>query len=247
MAVEATMKLSIQLYSLRDAAKEDLRGVIEKVARMGYEGVELAGLHGHAPVEVRKWLDDLGIVASSAHCGVYNADKRAEVEDEAIALGHRHLVGGFGRDSFASEASIRELSDRVSSAAAHFVPRGFSVGLHNHWWEFDAPNKGDLLLELCPAVHPQLDVYWVQVGGADPVQYLRKYAGRAQLVHLKDGPLDKSLPMTAVGKGKVDIAGVVRAAREIGVQWGIVEIDRCDGDMVTAVRESHDYLRGLLG
>ena len=240
------MKLSVQLYSLRDAAKKDLRSVIEEVARMGYDGVELAGLHSHAPAEVRTWLDGCGIVASSAHCGVYDGDKRAAVEDEAIALGYRHLVGGFGREPFASEASIRALSDRVSSAAAHFIPRGFTVGLHNHWWEYDAPNKGDLLLELCPAVHPQLDVYWVQAGGADPVEYLRRYAGRVQLIHLKDGPLDRNLPMTAVGKGKVDIAGVVRAARDIGVQWGIVEIDRCEGEMVTAVRESHDFLRALL-
>jgi sugar phosphate isomerase/epimerase len=232
---------------LREEAKNDFRGVIEKVARMGYDGVELAGLHGHAATEVKKWLDDLGIVASSAHCGVFDATKRREVEDDAVALGHRHLVGGFGRDAFQTEASIRGLADRVGSSAAHFVPRGYAVGLHNHDWEYDAPNKGDLLLELCPDVSPQLDVYWIAVAGADPVKYIEKYATRVKLIHIKDGPLDRALPMTAVGKGKVDVAGVVRAALAVGVQWGIVEIDRCEGDMATAVRESLEYLRGLLG
>jgi sugar phosphate isomerase/epimerase len=239
------MKLSVQLYSLREEAKNDFRGVIEKVARMGYDGVELAGLHGHPATEVKKWLDDLGIVASSAHCGVFDATKRREVEDDAVTLGYRALVGGFGRDAYQSEALIRALADRVGSAAAHFVPRGFSVSLHNHDWEYDAPNKGDLLLELCPAVAPQLDVYWIAVAGADPVKYIEKYAGRVKLIHIKDGPLDRALPMTAVGKGKVDVAGVVRAARAAGVEWGIVEIDRCEGDMATAVRQSIEALRAL--
>src|SRR5262245_46939561 len=112
---------------------------------MGYDGVEFAGLHQHTPSDLRKVLDRVGLVASSAHCAVFDADRRAEIEEEAQILGYRHLVGGFGENSFKDEEAIRAVADRVNAAVEYFGPRGFSVGIHNHWWEYDAPNKGDLL------------------------------------------------------------------------------------------------------
>ncbi len=240
------MKLSVQLYSLRDQAKADFPRVLEQMAKIGFDGVEFAGLHGHSAADLKKILDDNGIVASSAHCGVLDSAKWAEVETDAQTLGYRHLVGGFWEQDFASQAAIEAAAQKLNAATAHFVPKGFTVGLHNHWFEYDAPNKGDYLLELCPEAHPQFDVYWVTAGGADPIEYIRRYRGRVQLLHLKDGPLDRQKAMTALGTGKVDIRGVVQAGLEAGVEWGIVELDRCDTDMLEAVRESHDYLRSLL-
>jgi sugar phosphate isomerase/epimerase len=240
------MKLSVQLYSLREEAKSDFVGVLSAVAKMGYEGVEFAGLHGHAPAALRTVLDDLGIVPSSAHCGVFDSARWTQVVEEAEALGYRHLVGGFGPDQFKDEGAVRATADKVLAASEHFSARGYTVSIHNHWWEYDAPNKGDLLLELCPKVCPQFDVYWVTVGGADPAAYIRRYGSRVKLVHLKDGPLDRDKAMTAVGQGKVAMEEVVRAARDVGAEWGIVELDRCDTDMREAVAASARYLKPLL-
>ena len=212
------MKLSVQLYSLREAAKTDFPSVLQALAKMGYDGVEFAGLHGHSPDDLRKVLDGAGIVASSAHGPVF------------------------------ADAKLHDIPNTVERASAnidHFGPKGYTIGYHNHWWEYDAPNKGDLLLSLCPKAHPQFDIYWVTVGGADPAAYIRRYKGRVSLVHIKDGPLDREKAMTAVGKGKVDIKAVVGAALETGVEWGIVELDRCDTDMLTAVEESAKFLKPL--
>lgn len=240
------MKLAVQLYSLRNEAKADFFAVLRAVAKMGYDGVEFAGLHDHSPQSVRELIDEIGLVASSAHCGVFDSNQWSKVADEAEALGYRHLVGGFGPNNFADEATIRATADKVNAALEHFEPLGFTVSVHNHWWEYEAPNKGDLLLSLCPKARPQLDVYWVAVGGADPAQYIGRYAGRVSLVHLKDGPLVKDQPMTAFGSGKLDCKGVVSAALQAKVEWGIVEIDRCEGDMTTAVDQSVRFLRSLV-
>src|SRR5260221_3288548 len=239
------MKLSVQLYSVREAAKTTFPHVLEALAKMGYDGVEFAGLHGHSPHELRKVLDRAGIVASSAHGPVFDSTKWDEVERDAVALGYKHLVGGFGENDFKSEEAIRAAAQKINRAIDHFVPKGYHTGYHNPWWEYDAPNKGDLLLSLCPKAHPQFDVYWVKVGGADPAAYIRRYDGRVKLIHIKDGPLDREKAMTAVGKGKVDIKGVVGAALETGVEWGIVELDRCDTDMLEAVEESAKFLKPL--
>jgi sugar phosphate isomerase/epimerase len=239
------MKLSVQLYSLREAAKTNFPFVLESLAKQGYDGVEFAGLHGNSPDQLRKVLDRVGLVASSAHGAVFDVTKWDEVKRDADALGYKHLVGGFGENDFKSEEAIRAAAIKVNRAVDHFVPMGYTVGIHNHWWEYDAPNKGDLLLSLCPKAHPQFDVYWVTSGGADPVGYIRRYAGRVKLIHIKDGPLDREKAMTAVGKGKVDIKGVVGAALESKVEWGIVELDRCDTDMLEAVGESAQFLKPL--
>jgi len=240
------MKLSVQLYSLREAAKSNFPKVIEEVARQGYDGVEFAGLHGHAASELRSILDRVGIVASSGHVAVLDPTKWDEVRSEADTLGYKHLVGGFGESDFKSEEAIRSAAATVNRAVEHFVPLGYTVGIHNHWWEYDAPNKGDLLLELCPQAHPQFDTYWVTCGGADAAAYIHRYRGRVKLIHIKDGPLDRHQAMTAVGKGKVEIKSVVGAALETGVEWGIVELDRCDTDMLEAIGESARYLKPLL-
>jgi sugar phosphate isomerase/epimerase len=239
------MKLSVQLYSVREAAKNNFPQVLQSLAKMGYDGVEFAGLHGHTPDELRKVLDKAGIVASSAHGPVFDPSKWDEVKRDADALGYKHVVGGFGPDDFKTEEAVRATAAKVNRAVDHFAPMGLTVGYHNHWWEYDAPNKGDLLLSLCPKVFPQFDVYWVTVGGADPVEYIRRYAGRTKLVHIKDGPLDREKAMTAVGKGKVNVKGVVGASLESGVEWGIVELDRCDTDMLQAVEESAKFLKPL--
>ncbi len=239
------MKLSVQLYSLREAAKTNFPHVLQALAKMGYDGVEFAGLHGNSPDELRKVLDRAGIVASSAHGPVFDVTKWDEVKKEADALGYKHLVGGFSESDFKSDEAIRAVAQKVNRAVEHFVPMGYTVGIHNHWWEYDAPNKGDLLLELCPQAHPQFDVYWITCGGADAAGYIRRYGSRVKLIHLKDGPLDRDKAMTAVGKGKVDIKGIVGAALETGVEWGIVELDRCDTDMLEAVDESAKFLKPL--
>ena len=238
--------VALQLYSVRDAAGKDLPGTLKTVADIGYQYVELAGMYGKTPAEVKKLFDDVGLKAISAHCAVFDATKRAQVEDEAAALGYKHLVSGFGPDDFKTPETIKAAADKINQAVDCFGPKGFSISIHNHWWEFDGPNKGDLLYRLAPKACPQLDIYWVTVGGADPVKVVKKYAKRLKLLHLKDGPATKenSQPMTAVGKGNVKTEAVIKAAEKTPIEYLIVELDSCATDMIEAVRDSYTFLVG---
>lgn len=237
--------ISVQLYTLRDMAGKDFIGTLRAVADIGYPYVEFAGLHGKCLREIRRVIDDLGMKASSAHVGLFDPAKRAQVEDEAGALGYTHLVSGFSAKDFESEAAVRAAAEKVNDATSYFGPKGFKVHLHNHEWEYSAPGKGDLLLELCPNACPQIDVYWVKVGGACPVDVIRRYANRTHLLHIKDGPADpkdRTLPMTAVGQGTINIPEVIRAGEYASVEFMIVELDKCATDMLQAVRESYNFL-----
>jgi sugar phosphate isomerase/epimerase len=124
---------------------------------------------------------------------------------------------------------------------------GLELFLHNHYWEFEVVEGRlayDHFAELCPGVKFEIDTYWAANFGAnDPAEQVAKFADRTPLLHIKDGPLEKGKAMVAVGDGKMDIQSVIAAANPDVLEWLIVELDACDTDMMTAVRESYTYLR----
>jgi sugar phosphate isomerase/epimerase len=124
---------------------------------------------------------------------------------------------------------------------------GLTLGYHNHWFEYgkiDGRYAADLLREgLEPDIILEIDTYWAQTAGADPVQIIKTLGARAPLLHIKDGPCVREEPMVAVGQGKMNVPAIVRAA-EGTAQWLIVELDRCATDMLEAVHKSYSYLIG---
>lgn len=239
--------ISVQLYTLRDAAAKDYKKVLSDIAEIGYEYVEIVGgFCGKSAKDLRKDLDAVGLKASGSYCGVLDKNAWNQVEDDANTLGIKLLTNGFGPDTFDNETNLKAAAEKANAAVEHFSSKGFSVCLHNHEFEFNRKLKFDALLELCPKVCLETDIYWVKTGGVDPVAFVKKYADRIKLMHVKDGPAnpkDRNLKMVAVGKGTVDIAGCLAAAEKGGaIQYHVVELDWCETDMLTAVRESYQFL-----
>ncbi len=238
--------VSLQLYSVREEAAGDFVGVLKKVASYGYQGVEPAGLHGMTPKDVRKVLDDLGLKVSSNHGPLPTPQNVNEIVDLAGALGYTLHVAGYGPDQFLIESGAKKAADDFQRAAELLKPHGLRFGFHNHYWEFDHAYGGktpyQLLMERAPDAFSELDTYWCAVGGGDPAAVVRQYARRLPLLHIKDGPVSRTEPMTAVGEGRMDWTSVVGAADPATLQWLIVELDRCATDMLEAVRKSAAYL-----
>jgi sugar phosphate isomerase/epimerase len=236
--------LSIQLYTVRELAAKDFVGVLEQIAAVGFKGVEFAGLHGMAPKDVRKVIDDLGMVASSTHGEFPTKDNLSQLIDTAHALGYTMLISGRRADAFKTAADIARTAEAYEAAAA-LMPKGMTVGYHNHAWEFDKVDGRlamDLFLEKAPSVFAQVDVYWAaNFGEVDPAAFVAKHKGRIPTLHLKDGPLVKGQKHTALGQGKVDLAACVAAADPKVLEWAVFEMDACEGDVMTAVAASYKY------
>jgi sugar phosphate isomerase/epimerase len=242
-----TRSLALQLYSLREQAKDDFLGVLRKTADAGYAGVEFAGLHGHDPKEVRNVLDDCGLKACSSHGPAPSEEDLAEAVETAQVLGYDTLITMRGQGDFASAAAVASAAQALQQAAERLKPHGLRLGYHNHWWEMPELNGArgiELLLGHAPAVGLQCDLYWASsFGQVDVPAFVRKHADRLVSLHVKDGPLVQGEPQTAVGAGKMDIPACVAAAGE-NADWLIVELDECAGDMLQAVRDSAAYLTG---
>ena len=237
--------ISIQLYTLRDHTAKDMRGVLERVAKIGYAGVEPAGLGGLSAQEFRTIVTDLGMRVSSTHTqGRVDGDDLDRIADEAAAIGAPYMVVPYlPPEKFTEAESVQRLAARLSGAVEAAESRGMKLGYHNHWFEFvriDGRTAFDVFVEaLDPRVVLEVDIYWAQTGGVDPAALVKELGPRAPLLHVKDGPCTQDAAMVAVGDGEVDTPGVLGAN---DAEWHIVELDRCDTDMWEAVERSYAYL-----
>jgi len=239
--------ISVQLYSLREEAAVDFPSVIERLGQVGFVGVEPAGLHGLPAREFRRLVEAAGMRVSSSHIQLPIGDAASEILDTQQEIGAEDLVVAFlPPDRFADREQVATTADELNRAHENAKSRGLRLGYHNHNWEFATQIDGQpahalLFEQLEPEIFAEVDVYWAQVGGADPVQVVSDLGSRARLLHMKDGPADgPKSPMTAAGGGAVDLSGIAAAAEQAA--WHIVELDHCATDMFEAVEESYRYL-----
>ena len=195
-------------------AAQGFPAVLERLGRIGYAGVEPAGLHGLSPKEFRRCVEDAGMVVSSAHTDLPRGENANAILDVQEAIGNRLLVLPFLPHHW-------EFAKRVDERSA----------------------LAFLFEQLDPEIFAELDVYWTRVGGEDPARVVSELGGKVRLVHVKDGPADDpAAPMTAVGDGALDIPAILGASHS--AEWHIVELDRCATDMCEAGERSYGYLTG---
>lgn len=245
--------ISLQLYTLREQMKDGHHlEVLRRVAEIGYTGVEPAGFHGMSAREFRAAVEDLGMTISSNHGPFPTHENVDEVVRMTQELGCEWAVSGFGPDAFASRDALERAVEKVNDAVGLLADEGLGFCLHNHWWEFQPVEGGedsrlaiDFLLDRCPGLKLEIDVYWAAAFGAnDPAEQVARLKAVAPLLHIKDGPGIKGQPHTAVGSGTLDIPKIIAAADSHVLQWHVVELDESGTDMMQAVEESYRYLVG---
>ncbi|MBI5832936.1 MAG: sugar phosphate isomerase/epimerase [Armatimonadetes bacterium] len=234
-AADATPQISLQLYSVRDDCGKDFDGTLDKVAKMGFAGVEFAGYHsyGGKPTELRKRLDDLGLKAAGTHIGTgsFRGDAFQRTVDFHQTIGCKLLMVP-GDGDFASPDKSKALADFFTETAAKLKPLGMWCGYHNHTHEFSKDAEtGKSYWELFAErtskdVVLQQDCGWSASAGQDPVALIRKYAGRTLITHFKPavfGP-KKAEQKAYIGQDSVDWVAVLKACREAGAtQWVTIE------------------------
>lgn len=266
------LPVAVQVYSVRNEAEADLYNTLKAIKEMGYDGVEFAGLYGNKPEDIKKMLDEIGLVAVSAH--VPFRDMRqdpAGVLADYKTLGCEYVAVPYlvpedrpGTGDF--KQTIKDVE--VIGKAAKEI--GIQLLYHNHDFEFeliDGKYALDLLYESVSSEYLQteLDLCWVNVGGENPAEYLLKYSGRAPIVHLKDFVGSKSddmyeligidkkvkkstaFELRPVGYGVQDWYTILNACEEAGAKWVVVEQDRpaMEKTPLESIKMSREYLKTL--
>jgi sugar phosphate isomerase/epimerase len=267
------LSVALQLYTVRDAAEKDPEGVIRQVSEMGYDGVELAGFYGLTPEDMRRQLGLVGLTAISAHVSV--RELGADPENTIArykAVGCEYIaIPSLPPDMRPGAANYQRTLTLINRIGALCKENGMVLLYHNHEFEFARMPEGgfmlDSLYDNVPAdvLQTQLDTCWVRVAGQDPVAYIKKYAGRCPLVHLKDyykegetanmyeligekpaAPAGRggAFEFRPVGMGVQDFPAILQASLEAGASWVVVEQDESVGrTSLEAARLSRAYLR----
>ena len=246
--------LGLQLFTVREQLADDFDQTLAQVADMGYEAVELTGTGPHTPEELRDLLEELNLEPAGMHVGLdgLESDLGASIET-AKTLGMNNLICPYlPDDRRQTKEDWLEVAQTLDAVGQQCREAGLQLSYHNHSFEFvqyDGTYALDLLLQNCSPdnVLSELDTYWVKHGGADPVDYLEKYAGRIAILHVKDMAGDEEQSFAEVGSGILDWPAIDAAARAAGVQYYCVEQDTCPGDPMDSARQSAEYVKMLLG
>ena len=263
------IKMASPLFILREECQKDLADVLKRLAEVGYEGIEFAGFFGHSAEEVRKMLDENGLVALGNHVSYASMEENA---DEVLDF---HQVVG------CSYMTISELPmDRFDEVAVNYKvfaekakKRGIRLLYHNHDHELIEKTDGmenlAWIMEHTDPVDLALepDLGWIEIGGGDPAWYLEKYVDRCPVIHLKDyyatdrsklGRVKEFVPARGgeerghfefrpTGYGVLNLPKLMPLCLACNPEWFVMDHDLAyERDSVFDLKLSLDYVRNLL-
>lgn len=268
--------LGVQFFAFsggRALAWDDFSRAMEAARSIGFEGLQLAGLMGHAPELIRKRAAELGLAMRSMHMG--NDQVRsfrapggsiAEAQDATYTplgmvqvarvnlplardLGCEWgMIAASGLTNFTSVDNVRLMADALNRCDDVAAKMGLKLSYHNHAADF-TPVEGQvpydiLLANTTPRIRFELDVCYVRAGGGDPVAVIERNPGRVVSLHLKD--IDAKGVQATPGDGTLDFAAIQRAADRIEDPLYYLEVNVPQGgDPLVEVGKGYRHLHAL--
>lgn len=241
--------IGLQPYTIREQLADDYLGSLQKVAEIGYKGIELGPPTTMTTNRLKEHLDDLGLQVIGSH-----ADLSTLTTDLNSLIDYLHIVGGSyitHSSKFGSKQEVLESASLFNQIGEKCRERGIQFLYHNHNWEFkkfDNEYALDILLnETDPnLVQLELDTYWVQRAGEDPVEYLRKLTNRCPLLHIKDMEPGEEQFFAEIGEGILHFQDIFKVAEEIGTKWLVVEQDLCRRPPFESIEISYNNLQKMI-
>lgn len=253
--------VGVQLYTLRTVLPQKPLETLKALEQIGFTEAEVIGA---TMADIWPSLMQTKLKPVSVHLDTAlfttNQEKLPAALDDAAKRGLKFAVCPYiaPKDRGGVDV-IKKLGETLNKAGETCAKSGLHLCYHNHAFEYEPAAGGTLLDVLMQTTEPryvslELDIMWAKVGGHDPVEILQKYKKRVALMHLKNvaagvGPqFNERVPKEAfkeVGNGCIDIASVLKAAAQVGVQHYFVEQDQTPGDPLASLKQSFDYLKKL--
>jgi len=252
--------VGVQAYSFRNYFPKDMIGTLDRIQAMGITEIE-GGSGKIDPVDYRKLCAERGISIPStgADFGALQKDPMKVVET-AKALGAKYVMCAWiphpNRGKF-SKADADNAIEVFNTAGKILKENGLTFCYHLHGYEFQNYKDGTLMDYIIESTNPEnvsfeMDIFWVQFGGGDPVALLKKYGKRWKLLHLKDMKKGIAKDLTGgtnveynvpLGQGELDMVGILKEARKIGIAHYFIEDE--SSVVMDQVPQSIAYLKSL--
>lgn len=246
-------KIGLQLYSIKELTAVDFIGTLEKVAKIGYEGVEFAGYFNTPAKELKKALDGFGLKAAGSHNGIEHIKEDLDgLIEYSLEIGSPYIICPYLPEE------MRKSSDDYKRVAEYFnvvgkkcKDNGLAFGYHNHDFEFQK-FEGEFGLDILAAntqpdlLFIELDTFWAEFSGLKSVDFIEKYKERCKVLHIKEMKSLTEKFNTEIGKGIMDFKAITAAGKKVGVNWYTVEQEVFEIPQLKSIEESLNYLRGIV-
>ena len=254
-----TAPLGVQAYTFRKSFPGNIPGTLDTIRMMGFSEME-GGVNGMNPTDFKKLCDSRGISIPSVGAGYEQLMKSPDsVVRTAKILGAGYVMCAWiphdhGVLTFENARKAVEDFNRVGK---FLKERGLIFCYHAHGYEFQPYQNGNLLDYIITNTNPdwvsfEMDIFWIQFGGGDPVTLLKKYGNRWKLMHLKDLKKGAEKDLTGLttpendvplGTGELNIPAILKQASLIGIAHYFIEDE---SDRVNEqVPQSILYLKSL--
>ncbi|MGC9086151.1 MAG: sugar phosphate isomerase/epimerase family protein [Thermoproteota archaeon] len=248
-------RVAINLYTLREHLKnhEEIRRTLEKVKEIGYEAIQISGIGSIEPEKLKGIIEKLDLKVCASHISLdrLKNDFRNVVNEQKL-YGCKHVaVPSLPKEYTKNYEGYKKAARELSEIGKKLADEGITLSYHNHYFEFEK-FEGKVALDILfeeseeKYLKAEIDTYWVQFGGGDPAQWIRKLRGRVPLVHLKDmGIREGKQVFMEVGEGNLNWEEIIHACKEAGVEWYIVEQDESYRSPFESIRISKENLRKM--
>jgi len=254
-------KIAAQMYTVRDFTKtaQDLSETLRKIRKIGYQAVQMSAIgamNGDKPEvsakDGRKMLDDNGLKCIATHRPWESYMEHTDFEiDFHHQLGCDFTAIGMMPESYRKEGSkgFSRFAKDCQPLIQRLKAAGIRFGYHNHDLEFQRVSTGKTLYDILieeggPDLTLELDVYWADHAGVNPVRIFERCPGRIPVIHVKDKTfVEGEGPVQApIGEGNLDWDGLISAFEKAKVEWVAVEQDICRRDPFDCFKASYDFL-----
>lgn len=247
------MKTGAQLYTVRryTQSMEELEKTLGKIADIGFSCVQMSATCPYDGEKLSALLGKYGL-----ECAVTHYDPK-KIKDDPCMVAEEHKKFACRYVGLGSYQDIFQKYDIFKSeyltAAKSIADRGCLFLYHNHSAEFEKfPDGRNVLERLRDETSPDIlgfipDCFWIQHAGADPVSFIRDFAGRIPCVHFKDmGIVGGERRMLPCGSGNMDHERLIAACADSGCEYVLIELDDTYGqDPFVSLSSGLEYLRSL--
>lgn len=284
-------EIGLQLFTLRDELDKDVRSTLQKIAKIGYNHVETfynykentpASYWGLDVKQLKALLKTNKLKTYSGHYQLNDFLTKGNGNDEALKI-QLEIAAELGQQYFIIPIPPLALWDKLTRSDYQFMAEQLNkagelsakykikTGYHNHFWEFRALDNGEkgydiLLKDTNPKlVSFELDLFWIEKSGIDPLHYFNKYPGRFPMWHIKDMNKANTQKITGanfdqknsreifsgisyaeVGAGSINYKGLFKDQFKAGLKHIFVEQDVIKIDPFASITQSYNYVKANL-
>jgi sugar phosphate isomerase/epimerase len=257
--------IGLQLYTLKDIIRKDVKGTLQKVAEIGYKELE-AYSYGDGKIFGMPYQDfstmakDLGMSIVSGHYGTgkMNPNMKGSLindweraTEDAAGVGQKYMViAWLAPDERKTVDDYKRTCELLNKSSEVCRRAGVTLGYHNHEFEFEkiegqVPYEV-MLAELDASVIMELDIYWSTFSGFEALDLFKKYPGRFPLWHVKDMDKQDRKKNSDVGSGSIDYKAIFAGAGQAGLKHFFLEQEYFTGSQIDSISKGYQHLAGIV-